>query len=122
MGETAMAASPDMKWYVVHTYSGFENKAKKSLEDKIKLEGLQEFFGDILVPTEQVVEMRDGQKRTTRSKDARDSIWRSTISRLAISATDRSLKPSNRYVSPSRSAISWFLVSTLPTMLRVISS
>lgn len=56
------------KWYVVHTYSGFENKAKKSLEDKIKMEGLQEDFGEILVPTEQVVEMRDGQKRTTRRK------------------------------------------------------
>ena len=56
------------KWYVVHTYSGFENKAKKSLEDKIKLEGLQEDFGEILVPTEQVVEMRDGQKRTTQRK------------------------------------------------------
>ena len=58
----------EKKWFVVHTYSNFEGKAKKSLEDKIKLEGLQEFFGDILVPTEQVVEMRDGQKRTTRRK------------------------------------------------------
>ena len=53
---------------MVHTYSNFEGKAKKSLEDKIKMEGLQELFGDILVPTEQVVEMRDGQKRTTRRK------------------------------------------------------
>ncbi len=58
----------DKKWFAVHTYSNFENKAKKSLEDKIKVEGLQEFFGEILVPTEQVVEMRDGQKRTTKRK------------------------------------------------------
>ncbi len=56
------------RWYVVHTYSGFENKAKKSLEDKIKMDGLAEEFGDILIPMEQVVEMRDGQKRQTRRK------------------------------------------------------
>ncbi|MBK9177929.1 MAG: transcription termination/antitermination protein NusG [Flavobacteriales bacterium] len=58
----------EKKWFVVHTYSNFEGKAKKSLEDKIKMENMQEFFGEILVPTEQVVEMRDGQKRTTRRK------------------------------------------------------
>jgi transcription antitermination factor NusG len=40
----------DKKWYVVHTYSGFENKAKKSLEEKIKQNALDEFFGDILIP------------------------------------------------------------------------
>ncbi len=56
------------RWYVVHTYSGFENKAKKSLEDKIKMDGLGDEFGDILIPMEQVVEMRDGQKRQTRRK------------------------------------------------------
>lgn len=64
----AADAAATMKWYVVHTYSGFENKAKKSLEDRIKLETLQDSFGEILVPMEQVVEMRDGQKRTTRRK------------------------------------------------------
>ncbi len=58
----------EKKWYVVHTYSGFENKAKKTLEDRIKLEGLEQEFGDILVPTEQVIEMRDGQKRTSKRK------------------------------------------------------
>jgi len=63
-----MAASPDMKWYVVHTYSGFENKAKKSLEDKIKLEGLGELFGEILIPMEQVVEMVKGEKKTSKRK------------------------------------------------------
>jgi transcriptional antiterminator NusG len=56
------------KWYVVHTYSGFENKAKKSLEDKVKLEGLHDSFGEILIPMEQVVEMRGGEKKTTRRK------------------------------------------------------
>src|SRR5574341_913248 len=56
------------KWYVVHTYSGFENKAKKSLEDKIRLEGLSELFGEILIPMEQVVEMKGGEKKTSKRK------------------------------------------------------
>lgn len=63
-----MSEIVEKKWYVVHTYSGFENKAKKSLEDKIKMEGLAELFGDIKIPMESVVEMRDGQKRQTRRK------------------------------------------------------
>lgn len=57
-----------MRWFVVHTYSGFENKAKKSLEDKIKLESLQEHFGEILIPMEQVVEMVKGEKKTSKRK------------------------------------------------------
>jgi transcriptional antiterminator NusG len=57
-----------MKWYVVHTYSGYENKAKKSLEERIRLEGMGDLFGDILIPMEQVVEMVKGEKRTTRRK------------------------------------------------------
>ena len=58
----------EKRWYVCHTYSGFENKAKKSLEEKIRLEGLQDFFGDILIPTEQVVEMVKGEKKTSKRK------------------------------------------------------
>ena len=42
----------DKRWYAVHTYSGFENKAKKSLEEKIRMEGLQDSFGEILIPVE----------------------------------------------------------------------
>jgi transcriptional antiterminator NusG len=57
-----------LKWYVVHAYSNFENKVKLSLEERIKLHGLEEKFGDILVPTEEVVEMRDGQKRRSERK------------------------------------------------------
>jgi transcriptional antiterminator NusG len=56
------------KWYVVHTYSGFENKAKKSLEERIRQEGLAELFGEILIPMEQVVEMVKGEKRTSKRK------------------------------------------------------
>jgi len=56
------------KWYVVHTYSGFENKVKASLEEKIKTSGKQELFGEILVPSEKVVDMVKGVKRTTSRK------------------------------------------------------
>jgi transcriptional antiterminator NusG len=58
----------EKKWYAVHTYSGYENKAKKSLEDKIRLESLQDFFGEILIPVEQVVEMVKGERKTTKRK------------------------------------------------------
>ena len=57
-----------LRWYVVHAYSGFENQVKKSLEDRVKRFGLEEKFGEILVPTEEVVEMRDGQKRKSDRK------------------------------------------------------
>ncbi len=57
-----------LHWYVVHAYSGFENQVKRSLEDRIKRIGLDEKFGQILVPTEEVVEMKDGQKRKSDRK------------------------------------------------------
>jgi transcriptional antiterminator NusG len=56
------------KWYVVHTYSGFENRVKKSLEERIKNEGLQDEFGEVLIPTENVVELVKGEKRTSKRK------------------------------------------------------
>jgi transcriptional antiterminator NusG len=58
----------DLKWYIVHTYSGFEKKVKTNLEERIKTLGQEEFFGQILVPTEQVVELRGGQKKTSSRK------------------------------------------------------
>ncbi len=57
-----------LRWYVVHAYSNFENKVKLALEEKIELAGLQEYFGKILVPTEEVVEMRMGQQRKSERK------------------------------------------------------
>ena len=56
------------KWYAVHTYSGFENKVKKSLEERVRQEDLQESFGEILIPMEQVVEMVKGEKKTSKRK------------------------------------------------------
>ena len=57
-----------MKWYVVHTYSGHENKAKLSLLDRVRQASLNEKFGDILIPTDTVVELAKGQKRSTTRK------------------------------------------------------
>ena len=55
-------------WYVVHTYSGYENKAKQALEERIKRDELEQFFGEILIPTEEVVEMSRGKRRTSKRK------------------------------------------------------
>jgi len=57
-----------MRWYVVHVYSGFENQVVRSMRERIKLHGMEEKFGEILVPTEEVVEMRAGQKRKSDRK------------------------------------------------------
>ena len=56
------------RWYVVHAYSGFEATVKRSLEERIERAGVQELFGDILVPTEEVVEMRGGTQRRSERK------------------------------------------------------
>jgi transcriptional antiterminator NusG len=56
------------KWYVVHTYSGYENKVKSALEEKVRAVGKEDLFGDTLVPSEKVVEMSKGVKRTTSRK------------------------------------------------------
>lgn len=55
-------------WYIVHTHTGFENKVKATLEERIKMAGQQEYFGEILVPTEQVVEMVKGARKTSERK------------------------------------------------------
>ncbi|MDA1074031.1 MAG: transcription termination/antitermination protein NusG [Proteobacteria bacterium] len=56
------------KWYVVHAYSGFEKNVARALIERVGLSKLKEFFGDILVPSEEVVEMRGGQKRRSERK------------------------------------------------------
>jgi len=57
-----------MRWYVVHAYSGYEARVKQSLEERIERFGLDDKFGEILIPTEEVVEIRDGQKRRSERK------------------------------------------------------
>ena len=56
------------RWYVVHAYSGYEKKVANALRERVKLAKMEEHFGDILVPTEEVVEMRGGQKRRSERK------------------------------------------------------
>jgi len=56
------------KWYVVHTYSGYEEKVKKSILERLKAEGFQDKVGEILVPTEQVVEVKGGKRRISARK------------------------------------------------------
>jgi transcriptional antiterminator NusG len=73
------------RWYVIHTYSGYENKVRDSLEATIESEGLSEKFGDIFIPTEEVAEIKDGKKSITTKKvfpgyilmqvDLDDKIW-----------------------------------------------
>ena len=54
-----------MLWYVVHAYSGYEKKVALAIRDRVEMHGLQDKFGEIMVPTEEVVEMKSGQKRTS---------------------------------------------------------
>jgi len=56
------------RWYVVHAYSGYEKQVKRSLEDRIERAAMEDKFGDVLVPTEEVVEMKGGQKRRSDRK------------------------------------------------------
>lgn len=57
-----------LRWYVVQAYSGYEGKVRAFIEERVKQFGLEEKFGQVLVPTEEVVEMRDGQKRKSARK------------------------------------------------------
>ncbi len=56
------------RWYVIHAFSGYEARVKKSLQEAIERVGMEDLFGEILVPTEEVVEMRDGVKRKSERK------------------------------------------------------
>ncbi len=58
----------EKKWYVVHTYSGFEKHVKLLLEDKVRTLKLEEFFGEVLIPTEDVVELKNGKKKVSKKK------------------------------------------------------
>lgn len=87
-----------LRWYVVHAYSNFEHKVKASLEERIKLRGLEEKFGEIMVPTEEVVEMREGQKRRS----------------------DRKFFPGYVLVKMEMNEDTWHLVKSVPKVLGFI--
>ena len=56
------------RWYVVHAYSGYEKKVAAALKERIERHGMQDVFGEVLVPTEEVIEIRGGQKRKSERK------------------------------------------------------
>ena len=56
---------PDMRWYVVHAYSGMEKAVERNITERVNRAGMQDKFGRIMVPTEEVVEIKNGQRRTT---------------------------------------------------------
>jgi transcriptional antiterminator NusG len=87
-----------MRWYVVHAYSGFEKAVMRSLKERIERSGLQDQFGEIIVPTEEVVEMRDGQKRKS----------------------DRKLFPGYVLVQMEMNGDTWHLVKDAPKVMGFI--
>jgi len=66
--QSAALEKTPMRWYVVQAYSGFEKTVKQSLGEIVQLKNMQDDFGEIMVPTEEVVEMKGGQKRTSERK------------------------------------------------------
>ena len=65
----ALPVNPNLKWYVVHCYSGYENKVRENLLERIRQKALTHAFGEILIPTENVVELsKGGQKKTSKRK------------------------------------------------------
>jgi transcription termination/antitermination protein NusG len=61
----AKPVNPDLRWYVVHAYSGMEKAVERNIRERINRAGMQHMFGEILVPTEEVVEIKNGQKRSS---------------------------------------------------------
>ncbi len=93
--------SHQKKWYVIHTYSGFEAKVKESLEQRIKQHHLEDSFGEILVPSETVTETRAGGKTRTRQK-------------LSL--------PGYVFVEMAMSELAWHLVKDTPKVTSFIGN
>ena len=87
-----------LKWYVVHAYSGYEARVMQTIQERVTRLGLEDLFGEILVPTEEVVEMRDGKKRKS----------------------DRKFFPGYVLVQMEMNDASWHLVKESPRVLGFI--
>jgi len=87
-----------MRWYVVHVYSGFEQQAVRSLKDRIVFGEMEDKFGEVLVPTEEVIEMRGGQKRKS----------------------DRKFFPGYVLVQMELDDVTWHLVKDVPKVMGFI--
>jgi transcriptional antiterminator NusG len=66
--EQSEIADPNKNWYVIHTYSGYENKVKTNLEHRIESMGVQDKIYQVMIPTEDEIEIKDGQRRTVQKK------------------------------------------------------
>jgi len=86
------------QWYVIHAYSGYESYVVKALNERIRLKGMEDSFGEIIVPTEEVVEMRSGQKRKS----------------------DRKFFPGYVLVQMIMNDETWYLVKSVPRVLGFI--
>ena len=71
----AQAVAPSKHWYIVHTYSGYEARAKHSLLERAKVFGHEDKFDEVLIPEEQVVELVKGEKKTSKRKFFLDISW-----------------------------------------------
>ncbi len=100
--EPAVASSsnedPNLKWYVLHTYSGHEQRVKRSLWEYIGRSELKDHFDNIVVPTEKVIEMRGGQKRTT----------------------ERNFYPGYVFIRMVMTNETWHLVNSIPQVCKFI--
>ena len=90
--EPRLSDMGDKRWYVLHTYSGHEKRVRRSLQEYIAREEFGDYFGDILVPTEEVVEMRGGQRRTT----------------------ERNFYPGYVFINMEMTDDTWHLVNSIP--------
>lgn len=86
------------RWYVIHTHSSFENYVIRALRERIRLKGLEDKFGEIIVPTEEIVEMRAGQKRKS----------------------ERKFFPGYVLIQMEMDETTWHLVRSVPRVLRFI--
>ena len=68
MADTTTTTKPARKWYIVHTYSGFEERVKETLKQRAEALGMGDKFGEIRIPTETIIELRGGKKRETQRK------------------------------------------------------
>ena len=91
---TEAPRNPNMKWYIIHSYSGFERKVKESLESRVAAFGLQDKIGKVLIPTESVTEVRGGKKYTSErmfypgyvlvEMDMDDHVWPVSYTHLTL--------------------------------------
>lgn len=116
------------RWYVVHAYSGYEKHVMRSLIERVKLAGMEEEFGEILVPTEEVVEMRNGQKRKSERKffpgyvlvqmEMNEGTWH-LVKDTRVSWASSAGLPTSRLRSPivrlMQSCVAWPIAATSPS-------